>query len=88
MSNPRSTTPFFGRAFSLAITTNPGLPSERTIIISSDSFEPEALKFTFEISQYAWSAFWQAEITIWNANGPIGGNGPDKDVNLYKTVIN
>jgi len=77
-----STTPFFGRAYSLTIAPKSG----PTIIVSSDAFEPEALRFTFDISQYAYSSFWHAEFIIYNADGNIS-SGPSAGLNLYQAVI-
>jgi hypothetical protein len=82
----QSTTPFFGRAWSLSITPNAGPSAGTPILITSDTLEPEALKMTFDITQVAFSAFWHAEITIWNANGPIS-SGPSKGINLYQAII-
>jgi len=78
--------PFFGRAWSLTITPNAGPSAGTPIVITSDTFEPEALRMTFEVTQLAFSAFWHAEITIWNANGPIS-SGPSKGINLYQAII-
>jgi hypothetical protein len=78
--------PFFGRAYTLTITPQQGPSAGTPIVISSDSFEPSALRFTFEIIQYAFSAFWQAEIAIWNADGPISV-GPSAGINLYDAII-
>jgi hypothetical protein len=86
MSAAQSTTPFFGRAYSLTITPNQGPSAGTPIIVSSDAFEPAALKFSFDVVQMAFSAFWQAEITIYNADGPIS-TGPSAGVNLYQAVI-
>lgn len=85
-SLPRSTTPFFGRCWSITITPNQGPSAGTPIVISSDAFEPEGLRCTFEINQLAYSAFWQGEIIIYNANGPIGA-GPSAGVNLYEAII-
>lgn len=41
---------------------------------------------TFDIQQLAYSAFWQAEIIIYNANGPIS-TGPSAGINLMQAVI-
>jgi hypothetical protein len=82
----QSTTPFFGRAYSLTITPQQGPSAGTPIVISSDTFEPNALRFTFDIVQLAFSAFWQAEIAIWNADGPIS-SGPSAGINLYQAVI-
>lgn len=86
MSTP-SIIPFFGRAYSLTITPNQGPSAGTPIVVSSDSFQPNALRFSFEVTQYAWSEFWHAEITIYNADGPIT-DGPSAGVNLYKAIIN
>ena len=85
MSTP-SKVPFFGRAWSLSITPNQGPAAGNEIIITSDSFEPESLRMTFDVVQLAFSAFWQAEIAIWNANGPIS-SGPSEGINLYQAII-
>src|SRR5882762_2371719 len=85
MSTP-STTPFFGRSWSLTVTPTQGPAAGTSIVISSSSFEPEALRVSFDCRQLAFSAFWQAEINIWNANGPIS-SGPSKGINLYQAVI-
>lgn len=85
-SLPRSTTPFFGRAWSLTITPNQGPSAGTPIVVSSDAWQPEALRVTFEINQLAFPAFWHAEFTIYNANGPIS-SGPSAGVNLYQAVI-
>ncbi len=85
MSNP-STTPFFGRAYSLVVTPAQGPSAKTPITISDDSFDQYALRITFEINQLAFSAFWSAEITVWNADGNITA-GPSKGVNLYQSVI-
>lgn len=83
---PQSTTPFFGRCWSLTITPSQGPSAGVPIVISSNAWEPEALRVTFDIRQFAFAALWNAEITIWNANGPIS-SGPSKGVNLYQAVI-
>ena len=85
-SLPRSTTPFFGRAYSLTITPLSGEYANVPLVISSDTFEPEALRFTFDIYQYAWETCWQAEIVIYNANGPVG-SGEHPQANLYQILI-
>lgn len=81
-----STVPFFGRAYSLTITPQTGPSKGQDIIVSSDAFEPEALRFTFDISQFAYKALWFAEICIYNCDGPIT-SGPSAGVNLYQAVI-
>lgn len=81
-----STTPFFGRAYSLTVTPTTGPSANVAIVISSDQFEPNALRFTFDITQYAFSAFWFAEIAIYNCDGPIS-SGPSEGVNVYQAII-
>ena len=80
-----STTPFFGRAYQLSVQLTNG----DIIIISSDAWEPESLRFTFDIHQLAFgagSAFWFADVEIYNCDGPIP-SGPSSGVNLAQTVI-
>lgn len=83
---PASTTPFFGRAYALVITPQKGPSAGNEIVVSSDQFEPEALRFTFELTQLAFSAFWDAQIEIYNCDGPIS-SGPSAGVNLFEAVI-
>lgn len=85
MSN-QSNIPFFGRAWSLTITPNTGPSAGTPIVVTSDAFGPEALRIEFEATQFAFAAFWQAEIVIYNANGNIS-SGPSKGINLYQAVI-
>jgi hypothetical protein len=85
MSTP-SITPFFGRAWSLTVTPSQGPAAGSSIVISSSSFEPEALRITFNCRQMAFSAFWTAEIVVYNANGPIS-SGPSQGINLYQAII-
>jgi hypothetical protein len=82
----RSQIPFFGRAYALTIFPKQGPSAGQSIVVSSDTFEPNALRFTFDIFQVAWSAMWEAEIIIYNADGDIQ-DGPSKGINLYNAVI-
>jgi len=82
----RSSTPFFGRAYSLTISPKEKDSKRPTIVVTSDEFEPSALRITFDVAQYAFSAMWQAEIVIWNADGEIT-DGPSKGMNLYQAII-
>ena len=59
---PASTTPWFGRAWTLTVTTQQG----QQLVISSNTFEPESLRITFEVSQVALQTFWFADISIYN----------------------
>jgi len=88
-SNPTlisSKTPFFGRAWSLTITPTTGPSANVPIVVSCDAYEPEALRVTFDINQFAFSAFWHAEFVVYNANGPIT-SGPSAGINLMQAVI-
>ena len=82
MTPNKSTNPFFGIAYELSITTRNG----QTIIVSSDAWEPEALRFTFSIEQWATKFAWFADIEIFNCDGVIS-SGPSKGKNLAQTVI-
>ncbi len=86
MEIPTSTIPFFGRAWALTIIPKSGKMANNPILISSDTFGPEALRVEFEIDQLAFSAFWHAEFVIYNADGPIT-DGPQKGVDLYQAII-
>jgi hypothetical protein len=57
-----STAPFFGRAYKITLTTSAG----EQITISDSTWEPEALRVTFEIEQYALCVYWRADVTIYN----------------------
>jgi hypothetical protein len=64
MSTPSITPYLWGRAYSLTIQTTQG----DTISLSSDTFEPEALRFTFEIETAAMVDLWTCTIKIFNLN--------------------
>ena len=63
----KSTLPLFGRRYNLTITTQAG----DVITISSDAWEPEALRFTFDVQLNGFSATWQALISIYNTNDKL-----------------
>ena len=58
MSN---TTAVFGRAWELAVNTDTD-----QLLVSSDAWDPEALRITFEIFQPGYTAYWFADIAIYN----------------------
>ena len=64
MSSTPATPYLWGRAYSLIIETTQG----DTLPVSSDAFEPEALRFTFEIETAAMADMWTATIKIYNLN--------------------
>lgn len=58
--------PLWGRAWKLTVT----LASGEQQFLSQDSFDPEALRLTFDVLQSAIpSPYWFADITIYNASG-------------------
>jgi len=79
----KSVIPFFGRAWSLTIIPDAGPLANHPIVISTDTFGPEALRIEFEIVQMAFEGFWQAEFVIYNADGII----PGTNFSLYEAVI-
>jgi hypothetical protein len=56
----------FGRSWEVIVSTSEG----ESITVSSSSFEPEALRCTFEICQYGYRAFWYADVVLYNLDGP------------------
>ena len=85
MSTVASTTPYFGRSYELDIFTQDG----QKIVVASDAWAPDSLRFTFECEQIAFNegnAYWQATVEIYNCDGNIT-SGPSKGVNLSKLVI-
>lgn len=68
----RSTIPFFGQSWELTVAYQTGdqSPAEAPqAVISTDSWEPEALRITFEVLQSSISSPWgYADIVIYNLN--------------------
>lgn len=67
MSIVKSTTPFFGQAWELVVgyATPDGTPTSETI--STNAWEPESLRVTFEVQQATiQSPWWYADIVIYN----------------------
>ena len=63
MSTPAFTPhDFWLRSYELAIALNTG----KTILISSDDQEPNALRFTFDVKMQVGLPLWWAEISIYN----------------------
>lgn len=61
--------PMFGRAWELAVNTNPDASgNSQNIVVSSSSWEPEALRITFEVNMAAYKSLWFAKICIYNMN--------------------
>jgi hypothetical protein len=83
----RSTTPFFGRSYKL--TVFPATDPDNQIVISGDEWEPDALRFSFEIEQVAYAkggSFWYAEIDIYNCDGTIA-YGPSAGKTLIADLL-
>ncbi len=59
-----SSIPLFGHKYDLTVTTVQG----DQILLSSDSWEPEALRITFDVRQTGYQATWDAEICVYNLN--------------------
>ena len=69
----QSTIPLFGGRYDLTVTTQAG----DSIVVSSDSLDPEALRITFDIELTGYQAMWTAFISVYNASPA-----------LIQTVIN
>lgn len=71
--------PLFRRKYKIDVLVPNADGSTTTITVSSDEFEPEALRVTFEVYQVAFQERWFAEICIYNldqatTNQLLGGN--------------
>src|SRR5947209_6671930 len=60
--------PLFGRYYKLDVSIPNGAGNGGTTVLTlaSNSFEPEALRMTFDVQLYAFQAYWYAEICIYN----------------------
>lgn len=68
---PASTTRYFGRAYSLDVYTSLDGSGSPGYTLTSDAWEPEALRMTFEVHQSAIpSSWWFASISLYNLNDP------------------
>jgi hypothetical protein len=63
----QSTLPLFGRRYDLTVTTQAG----DEITVTSDTWEPEALRITFDIQLTGYEAMWTAFISIYNASSAL-----------------
>jgi hypothetical protein len=62
-----SQTPFFGQAWELVITYTDSNGDDQDLTVSTNSWEPEALRITFEVVQATIpSPWWYADITVYN----------------------
>ena len=80
-------TSLFGRSYRLTVQaqTSPGAPLEN-IVVSDSAWEPEALRFTFDIEKVALRTFWNSVIRIYNCDGPIP-YGPSQGKILSNLII-
>lgn len=59
--------PLYGRKYLLLVKFPPDAAGNQTVLkISDSSFEPEALRVTFDVYTPAWQNFWYADISIYN----------------------
>lgn len=64
-----SSIPFWGQAWSLDVTYATANGEPKTITLSTQAWEPEALRITFEVVQSQMpSPWWYADITVYNLN--------------------
>lgn len=63
--NENDKNPLFGRKYKITV----GLKGDKGLVLTSDSFEPEALRCTFHIEQVGYQAYYYGEITIYNLTG-------------------
>ena len=74
MSSPSSGTPLWGQAWELSITCATA-GGAQTTTISSNAWEPEALRITFDVLQAMnTSPLWYADISIYNLDDQIAQN--------------
>lgn len=67
--NTVSNTPFFGQAWELTITYTDANGDDQDLLVSTNSWEPEAIRITFEVLQATVpSSWWFADIVIYNFN--------------------
>jgi hypothetical protein len=65
--SPISQTPFFGQAWELIITYTDTNGDDQNITVSTNAWEPEALRITFEVLQATIpSSWWYADIVVYN----------------------
>lgn len=76
----------FGRSYKLTVQAQTQNGVVEDIVISDSSWEPEALRFTFEIEKVALRTFWNSTIRIFNCDGPIP-SGPSKGQLLSNLII-
>lgn len=76
----------FGRSYRLSVQAQTTSGQLQNIVISDSAWEPEALRFSFEIEKVALRTFWNSSIRIYNCDGPIP-SGPSKGQLLSNLII-
>ncbi len=84
MSSPAVS--LFGRSYRLSVQAQTTSGQLENIVISDSAWEPEALRFTFDIEKVALHTFWNATIRIYNCDGPIP-SGPSEGQILSNLII-
>ena len=75
MSSPSSGTPLWGQAWELSITCATASGGSQSTTISSNAWEPEALRITFDVLQAMnTSPLWYADISIYNLDDQTAQN--------------
>ena len=75
MSSPSSGTPLWGQAWELTITCATSGGGSQSTTISSNTWEPEALRITFDVLQAMnTSPLWYADISIYNLDDQTAQN--------------
>lgn len=71
MSAAASSIPLFGQAWELTVQYQTATGEPKNVVISTNAWEPEALRITFEVMQTMLpSPWWFADICIYNLNIP------------------
>lgn len=68
MSTSLAQLPVYGRKYQVDVTVPQSDGSSKVLTAASDSFEPEALRVTFDIYQPAFQVYWYADIVLYNLN--------------------
>ncbi len=67
MTTTTSQIPFFGQSWELVVTYTASDGSDQTLTVSTDAWEPEALRITFEVLESNIpSPWWYADIVVYN----------------------
>lgn len=73
--------PLYGRRYQIQVLLPPNQGSQQVITLADSSFEPEALRVTFEVEMWWWHFVWYATIVAYNldfntATAILAGAGP------------